>query len=311
MFRQTPPITKNLIIINVLMFFAQLAFERHGIRLEDWLGLHFVLADNFGVWQFVTYLFMHGGFSHIFFNMFSLWMFGRIIEQVLGPRRFLLYYFVCGIGAGVCQELWQTAEYFIEGMQNYQMVDAGGYLIPMSQYLNMWTTIGASGACYGVLLAYGMTFPNERILLLIPPIPMKAKYFVAGYAVIEVLSAFSVNSNIAHLAHLGGMLFGLLLLLHWRHKARRGSSFTGWKTYAPRTPWYRRLADRLGNALRGRQKAKGAGGGFKDRADDYDFNARRKEREEHVDKILDKIRRSGYDSLTEDEKNELFRNSRR
>ena len=313
MFRQTPPVTQNLIIINVLMFFAQYVFERYGIDLTSMLGLHFVLAGDFAVWQLVTYLFLHSGFTHIFFNMFSLWMFGRIIEQVLGSKRFLVYYFVCGIGAGLCQELWQTAQYFIEGMQNYDMVDTGSSRMPMAQFLNLWTTIGASGACYGVLLAYGMTFPEERIMLLIPPIPIKAKYFVAGYAVIEVLSAFSSNStNIAHLAHLGGMLFGLLLLLYWRRQARGARPFGGWSTYTPRRSRWERLRDGVRGLLkRGKGERAGAPGRFKDRDADYDFNARRKEREQKVDEILDKIRRSGYDSLTDEEKDELFRNSRR
>ena len=218
----------------------------------------------------------------------------------------------CGIGAGLCQELWQTAQYFIEGMQSYAMVDTGSSLMPMAQFLNLWTTIGASGACYGVLLAYGMTFPEERIMLLIPPIPIKAKYFVAGYAVIEVLSAFSSNSNIAHLAHLGGMLFGLLLLLYWRHQARGARPFGGWSTYTPRRSRWERLRDGVRGLLKKKKGAQGgATGRFKDREADYDFNARRKEREQKVDEILDKIRRSGYDSLTDEEKDELFRNSRR
>lgn len=227
------PITRNLLIINVLCYLLQVVLEARGIDITQWLGLHFVLADQFNVFQLFTYMFLHGSLTHLFFNMFSLWMFGSLIERQLGTKRFLFYYAVCGIGAALCQELWQTAEYYIEGLQNYELVNTGSALIPMAQFLNHWTTIGASGACYGILLAFGMFFPNERIMLLIPPIPMKAKYFVVGYAVIEVLSAYFSNDNVAHFAHLGGMLFGLLLLLWWRKKAKSGPRFNGWEEWEP------------------------------------------------------------------------------
>lgn len=305
--RITPPITKNLIIINCLMFAAQYVFERRGIDITGYLGLHYVLASDFGVYQLVSYMFLHGNLTHLFFNMFSLWMFGRIIEQVYGARRFLLYYFVCGIGAGLCQELWQTGEYFLSGLAAYDFVNTGTALMPVGEYLNYWTTIGASGACYGILLAYGMTFPEERIMLLIPPIPLKAKYFVAGYAAIELFAAFGSNSSIAHFAHLGGMLFGLLLILRWR---RRG----GWRPGGGGgSRLWRRVKDKW-RSLMSRPAAKSGGwsaGKFKDRSDDYGYNAERRRREERLDAILDKIKRSGYESLTDEEKRELFTNSRK
>lgn len=312
MFQQTPPITKNLIIINVLMFAAQYVFEMRGIDLASLLGLHFILAEDFHFYQLVSYMFLHGGFTHLFFNMFSLWMFGRIMEQEFGPRRFLLYFFVCGIGAGLCQELWQTGEYYLKGLDDYQWVNTGAAIVPTAEFLNYWTTIGASGACYGVLLAYGMSFPNERIMLLLPPIPMKAKYFVAGYAVIELFSAFASDGQVAHFAHLGGMLFGLLLILHWR-RIDRGGGFNGWDEWRPKrqSRWQEFVRKTRDRFSRPRLTMKRGGASFKDRGADYDFNARRREREEKLDAILDKIKRSGYDSLTEEEKQELFRNSRR
>ena len=144
--------------------------------------------------------------------MFSLWMFGRIIEQTMGQKRFIIYYLICGIGAAFCQELWQFGEYYFSGMAHYDAANVNGVIMPMSSLLDQWVTIGASGACYGVLLAFGLTFPNERIMLLFPPIPMKAKYFVIGYAAIEAYSAFTSNGNVAHFAHLGGMFFGWLHL---------------------------------------------------------------------------------------------------
>ena len=210
-----PPITRNLLIANVVCYLLQLLAGSLRIDLTDLLGLHFVLADDFRVWQLVSYMFLHGSLTHLFFNMFSLWMFGGLIERTLGAKRFLTYWMVCGIGAGICQEFWQTGQYFMEGLNNYPMVNTGTAIIPMGDYLNLWTTIGASGACYGVLLAFGMLFPNERIMLLLPPIPMKAKYFVAGYAAIELISAYASNDNVAHFAHLGGMVFGIILILIW------------------------------------------------------------------------------------------------
>jgi membrane associated rhomboid family serine protease len=154
--------------------------------------------------RLITYMFLHANFTHLFFNMFSLWMFGRILEQALGTKRFLLYYFVCGIGAGLVQLLVCWIEWkFLGGIE-------------------ISATLGASGAVFGILLAFGMLFPNERIMLLIPPIPMKAKWFVIIYGAMELIFGIGGRqSGVAHFAHLGGMLFGLLLILWWRNKARR------------------------------------------------------------------------------------------
>ncbi len=311
---QLPPVTKNLLIINVLMFLAQYVFEYSlGIDLAALLGLHFFKAEDFALWQMITYLFLHGDFMHLFFNMFSLWMFGRIIEQVLGERRFLVYYFVCGIGAALCQELWQYIEFLSLGLSDYELVNLGiDGIISVQEYLNHWTTIGASGACYGVLLAFGFMFPNERIVLMIPPIPMKAKYFVVAYAAIELFAAFNSNSNIAHFAHLGGMLFGWLLLLKWRKDSRGNSGrFRGWDNWQARRK--KSFAERLKDWFKPARKNDGydRGGSFKDREADYDYNLRQRQEQEHVDRILEKIKRSGYESLTEEEKQDLFRHSRK
>ena len=317
MFKQIPPITKNLLIINVIVFLAQMVGEQRGFDLVNLFGLHFIFAEDFHIFQLVSYLFLHGDFSHLFFNMFSLWMFGRIIEQTMGFKRFLIYYFVCGIGAGICQEIWQLAEYYINGYHNFEMANIGaGGIIPMAKYLNFWTTIGASGACYGVLLAFGMTFPNERIMLLIPPIPMKAKYFVVGYAVIELLSAFFSNGNIAHFAHLGGMIFGLLLILYWRKQDQQSSHFQGWDNWRPKEDkggFLKKIQDRCKNLFKRKPKMTIHEGGqrFKDRNPDYEYNMKHKADPEKIEKILEKIRRSGYESLTADEKRELFNNSRK
>lgn len=221
-----PTVTKNLIIINVLLFFGTFVAQRYGINLADYLGLHFFLAGDFNPAQLITYMFMHGGFSHIFFNMFALFMFGRILEQVWGPKRFLFYYIICGIGAGVIQEGVQYFQY-ITKFAGYAGVNSVNGIIPMGEYLNMWTTVGASGSIFAILLAFGMLFPNERMFIFPLPFPIKAKYFVAGYALIEIYLGFANNpaDNVAHFAHLGGMIFGFILILYWRKKGNNNGTY--------------------------------------------------------------------------------------
>lgn len=220
----TPPITKNIIIINVMVFMATLVATNYGIDLSAYLGLHFFLAKDFNVAQLVTYMFMHGGFTHIFFNMFAVWMFGRILEQTWGPKKFLSFYIICGIGAGLVQEAVQYI-YYVTVLSEYTGVNIGASVVPMGAYLNMMTTVGASGAVYGILLAFGMTYPNDKMFIFPLPFPIKAKWFVIGYVVIELWSAISNNpsDNVAHFAHLGGMLFGLILILYWKHKNKNNN----------------------------------------------------------------------------------------
>ena len=214
-----PTVTKNLLIINVLCFFGMLVAKRYGIDVENLLGLHFFLASDFNLSHLISYMFMHANFQHIFFNMFAVWMFGRVLEQVWGPRRFLTYYLICGIGAGLIQELVQYLEYAFT-LSNYDSVNLGiaGGIIPMEEYLNMMTTVGASGAVYGILLAFGMLFPNSQMFIFPLPFPIKAKYFVIGYAVLELFLGLGGGDGVAHFAHLGGMLFGLILIIYWRKK---------------------------------------------------------------------------------------------
>ncbi len=319
MFKQIPPFTRSLLLINVICYLLQLLFERSGIDLVALFGLHFAKASDFYLFQLLTYMFLHGSFSHLFFNMFSLWMFGGIIERSLGSRRFLTYYLICGIGAGLCQELWQLGEYYMEGMNGYEFVGDGiGAPIPMDLFLNRWTTIGASGACYGVLLAFGMLYPNERIVLLIPPIPIRAKYFVAGYAAIELYSAYASNDNIAHFAHLGGMLFGFLLLRYWRraNERRQAAWQNSWGTAPQKPSFAQRVKNWWGNIFQNSRPARpGNARHTATRQSDYEYNMNRhaeeQRREARMDEILEKIKKSGYENLTEDEKRELFRLSRK
>ena len=218
-FRVLPPVVKHLLIINVLLYLATFTMNRFQIDLTDYLGLHFFKASDFRAYQLITYMFMHGNFEHLFFNMFALWMFGNTLENIWGSKRFLWFYMLCGIGAGLCQEVVQYIQY-ITTLAQYDSVNfGGGQVISMANYLNMLNTVGASGAIYGLLLAFGMMFPNSMIYLYFF-VPIKAKWFVIGYAVIELVSGFIGGGNVAHFAHLGGMLFGLILILVWKKKGR-------------------------------------------------------------------------------------------
>ena len=223
-FSSTPPVVLNLIIINALMLLATELLPV-GNRIVGALALFNVESPLFHSYQLVTYMFLHGGFSHLFFNMFALWMFGRTLEQVWGPKRFLFYYILCGIGAGLVQEGVQYIQYVTE-LVNYEGVNTGVAVIPMAEYLNLMTTVGASGAVYAILLAFGMLFPNSQMFVFPIPFPIKAKYFVMGYAALEIYLGFGSSADgIAHFAHLGGMIFGFILIMYWRKKNNNGQFY--------------------------------------------------------------------------------------
>lgn len=264
--RMTPAV-KNLLIINVLMFAAAYVFSNSlSMNLNDLLGLHYVTAPSFGIWQFVSFIFMHSGVSHIFFNMFALWMFGTLIEETLGTKRFITYYLICGIGSGIIQQIALTVDMAptlsaIDNILNHWDPDAfkelfATQIIPVSHecvslmnkfaheyneligsspeaaasaartflmtyqdlYVDAHVTVGASGAVYGILLATGMMFPNMPMYIMFIPIPIKAKWVVIGYGVIELLQGTELMGydNVAHWAHLGGMIFGIIVLKMWR-----------------------------------------------------------------------------------------------
>lgn len=218
----TPPVVKNLIIINALFFLAEEILPNGlGNVLVERLGLYSWQSPNFHLYQLVTHMFLHGSLTHLFMNMFALWMFGRTLEYTLGSKRFLTYYMVTGIGAG----LLQMAVGWIEIARLQAIAQEMGGLTPYMQSVIMQRanvlTIGASGAVFGVLLAFGMMYPNSIIMLLIPPIPIKAKYFVIGYGVIELLlGVVGSQSGIAHFAHVGGMIFGFFLLYYWKKRGK-------------------------------------------------------------------------------------------
>jgi membrane associated rhomboid family serine protease len=233
-FGDLPPVVKNLIIINVVMLLLMYAANAMwGVDLNAILGLYFPKSDSFRSWQIVTHMFMHGSFIHLFLNMFALWMFGRVLEQVWGPKRFLVYYLATGLGAAFFFELVQYMQYnkvmaVLSPEQLQYVYDSGSeaarqgqnfadkQMGSLNRILNT-PVVGASGAVYGVLLAFGVLFPNTQLMFIFPPIPVKAKYVVIIYAAIELYSAITrPGSGVAHTAHIGGMIFGYLLIRYWR-----------------------------------------------------------------------------------------------
>jgi membrane associated rhomboid family serine protease len=299
-----PSMTKNLLVINILAYAATWVLKGSGVDLNGLLGLHFFLASEFHVYQFLTYMFLHGSFTHILFNMFALWMFGSVIERVWGPKKFLFYYIVCGVGAGIVQELVQYGSYMAQGLAAYQYVNMGGAQISMDSYINLWTTIGASGAVYGILLAFGMIFPNERLFIIPFPFPIKAKWLIVGYIAIELFSAMSgPGDGVAHMAHLGGMLFGFLLIRYWRNHPDSSQRFG--RSYGQEffDNLRRKYEERQRNQRMHAEQTKWE---ERRRETDEEYNQRQRQNQEEIDAILDKIRKSGYDSLTKEEKQKLF-----
>ncbi len=236
-FAGLPPVTKNLLIINALFLLATWVAEKtFGLNLNTYLGLHLPLSEYFNPAQLGTYMFMHGDMMHLFFNMFAVFMFGRVLETFWGSKKFFIYYVLTGIGAGLIHLGAGYIEYYsllpkLSDQQLQFVMDQG------AQAINEWKnfkdplmgkfngilngpTVGASGAVFGILLAFGMLFPNAELMLLFPPIPLKAKYFVIIYGVIELfmgVANFSFD-NVAHWAHLGGMIFGFILIKFWQKK---------------------------------------------------------------------------------------------
>ena len=194
---KTPPAVKNLIIANCLFFLATYLIPQANSFLATHRQLFWVGSPYFHFYQFVSYMFLHGSFSHLFFNMFALWMFGRTLEYELGTKRFLIYYFVCGVGAAIFQMLvaWAFGE-------------------------TGFTMLGASGATMGLLMAFGVMHPNNQIFIFPFPMPIKAKWFVIGYIILELFQGWGVNDGVAHFAHVGGMLWGWALLYYWKNNRK-------------------------------------------------------------------------------------------
>jgi membrane associated rhomboid family serine protease len=232
------PVVANLIVINALCWVASIVFSRMGMDLFQYLGLHYPASGDFNLIQLASYMFLHDTHSiaHLFFNMFAVYMFGRVLENVWGSKRFLLYYMATGMGAALVNLLVaflrirslesgmlpENVEYvYQQGLEAlHQGMNFKDPAMASLNYLINGVTVGASGAVFGVLLAFGVLFPNAPLFLMFIPVPIKAKYFVIGYGVIELFFGFADFSgdNVAHFAHLGGMIFGYILITFWKKK---------------------------------------------------------------------------------------------
>lgn len=213
----TPKVTKNLIIINVLVFIATMLNKE---LMISHFALFYPTSRYFHFWQPITHMFMHGGFWHIFFNMYTLYIFGSVLERMIGEKKFLVFYFVCGLGAAALH----TGVEMLQA-NSYLSAMAEGSQTAMQQYaqLKMIPTVGASGAIYGLLIAYAMLFPDSRLTLIFPPISLTAKWWVIIFAVIELSTGITGTvGGVAHFAHLGGMLIGWMMITYWK---RQGTLF--------------------------------------------------------------------------------------
>ena len=209
---QLPKLTKNIIVINFFVWLIDSLLRRYGIQVVDYLGLHYLTSPSFHIWQPFTYMFLHANFGHLFCNMFAVFMFGAIIERNWGERRLLIYYLVCGLGAAVIQEI-------VWAIKFGSFFDANTSLYSQMAYSRLIVTIGASGAVFGIMFAFAWLFPNVPMFIIFFPVPIAARTFVIIYAAIELLAGLAPiqGDNIAHFAHLGGMLFGWLLIQWWRN----------------------------------------------------------------------------------------------
>ena len=211
--RNLPTVTRYLLVANLMIYLLASVMERYGVYLNNIGGLHYCAAESFHWWQPVTYMFLHANFSHLFFNMFAVWMFAPMIENEWGERRFLIYYLVCGLGAALVQEgVWAL---MLGNM-------SGSYgAAALSQYAYFLNTIGASGAVFGILFAFGWLYPDVPMFILFIPVPIRARVFVIIYALVELFAGLGsvtglTADHVAHFAHLGGLLFGWLLILYWK-----------------------------------------------------------------------------------------------
>jgi membrane associated rhomboid family serine protease len=223
-FQMIPPVIKNLVIINVLVFLAQNTFgETSSFNMENLFALHDIRSVYFRPHQLITHLFMHGGLQHIFFNMFALWMFGSILENYWGPKRFLIFYMACGLGAAVLHLIVLYGEMtpIYQTIQQFPLEQQQEILANPNSDVNS-ATLGASGAVFGCLAAFGYLFPNSLIYLYFF-VPIKAKWFVLAYGAMELFLGVqnSAGDNVAHWAHIGGAIVGLLMVIYWKRTDRR------------------------------------------------------------------------------------------
>lgn len=218
------PIVKNLLIINVIFFFATWLFQQQGIALEQYLAVFYFDSPNFKIWQPITYMFMHGNLTHIFFNMFALYSFGSILEAHWGAKRFINFYLITGLGALALQ--WGVQAFEVYQLTGSSVHDLATLTVQNEsdlrtlQQIYFGRMVGASGAIFGLLVAFGMLYPNLEMYIMFIPVPVKAKYIVPVYIVLELVLGFSKieGDSVAHFAHLGGALIGYILVKLWRNK---------------------------------------------------------------------------------------------
>ncbi len=231
LFTNMPPVVKNLLIINVLVWLVMTLIPAANYGITRSCALYYFSSPGFQPYQLITYMFLHGGFTHLFFNMFALVMFGNTIERAMGSQRFLFYYISVGIGAALIQ--MGVFAIYIHHLESFfspetcrEIIERGwngmGFYNPDAMALTSFVNtpmVGASGAIYGILLAFGFLFPNVPIYFLFIPVPIKAKWLVIGYFVLELFSGVGGHADgVAHFAHVGGMIFGFLLLVYWKRK---------------------------------------------------------------------------------------------
>jgi len=230
-YRQSPfanltPVVKNLLIINLICFipYVILSDYSYNTSVIPHVGLFYFGSPYFKVWQILTYMFFHGGWMHILFNMFVLFSFGPILEYAIGPKRFFNLYFICGIGAGLFQILVQSVE--VHSLIGSFTANNGSMLVPNAiayeklKDIYTYPVVGASGAIFGLLVAFGMLYPDMELMILFIPVPVKAKYIIPVYIVLEIILGFGQfgGDNVAHFAHLGGALLGFILVKYWRYR---------------------------------------------------------------------------------------------
>lgn len=289
------PVIKVLLIINLVFFaiecIAEMAFG------YDWFtsfnALYPLGSQGFYPYQYLTYMFIHGNFWHLFFNMWQLMIFGPAIEQIYGPKRTALYYILCGIGSAVANQLCT-----LFGIINPALV------------------VGASGAIYGVMAAAAFHFPNVKMFIIPFPFPIKLKWLIVAFCAYDLFSGIQGADGVAHFAHLGGLVVGLLILFFWKWWDKRRSYSTGgyWNTSSSYSNYDKgkesSFVKKMKESLKKKPKmtvVKNAG----ERSTDYEYNERKKSHNEEIDRILDKVRKGGFENLTEEEKRTLFDASKR
>lgn len=282
-----PKITRWIILSNIVILLLDYVLRRTGVYLVSSCGLYSWTSPNFRAWQLLTYMFLHADFWHLFCNMFAVFMFAPQLEMRWGEKRFSIYYLVSGVGAGLVQQLvWMLSS-------------ASAYSV----------TVGASGAVFGILFAFGWLFPEVKMFLLFVPIPISARVFVSLYALFELWQGVTptAGDNVAHFAHLGGMLFGWLLILYWKHKGVAGMQAGYYDSKLKR--WLQDWWGKIKSKFKKDSSSSYSSYHYQDPISDAQSSEDKesKEDEDEINRILDKIKLSGYSSLTEEEKQRLFK----